>query len=38
MGKLQVEWTAHADFERMLAEAFQDDVNKGIVRIVGRKR
>jgi len=34
MGKLQVEWTAHADFERMLAEVFQDDPIEGIKELV----
>lgn len=30
MSQLQVQWTAHADFERMLAEVFQDDPVEGI--------
>ena len=30
MTKLEVEWKAHEDFERMLAQVFQDDPIEGM--------
>ena len=34
MADIQVEWAPHADFERMLAEVFQDDPVEGIKELV----